>query len=230
VPRHRYVYDGLVRFTVTITNVSHARRFLRDFQPDWGGPFSPHILMRTGEGKLVYEEQLSSFLAPTPGTLATNYILQPGATLTRHVQFVLQGNDIRAVSRVADGYTAFTGPPGSVPRSAFAHHLWHISSPWMHLALRTEKAPGATITRTANRLHVAVHAPWRTSGPMFYMDSSRCGITSAIQHVPWKRAPGAHFTTSLTPRCRSMQPWHAVVGWRNHRVLFISYADAARIG
>lgn len=233
VPRHRYVYDGLERFTVTITNVSHARRYLQDFQPDWGGPYSPHILMRTHAGRLVYEEELSSFLAPNPGTLGANYILQPGASRTWHIQFVLQGEDIRAVSRVADGYTAFTGPPGSLPRSAWAHHLWHISSPWIHLALRAEKAPSVTITRTGTRLHVAVHAPWKASGPMFYMDSSRCwtghGTMSSPQHVPWTPAAGPGFTTSLTAHCPSRQPWHAVVGWSNHRVLLISYADAARI-
>lgn len=235
IPNRVYPRDALARFTVSLTNVSRARRYLQDFPPDWGGPFSPHILMRTRSGRMVYEEDLSTFLAPTPGTLGRNFVLQPGRTLTRHVRFVLAAGDVRAVSRVADGYTAYTdgGPPVSPPRIAWAHHLWGIATPWIHLTLRTERAPTATVSRESNRIRVTVHAPWRTTGPMFYMDSARCwtgpGTMSTEQHISWTRAPGASFTSALQRSCPSRQPWHAVVGWPDHRVLFLSYADAARI-
>lgn len=235
IPRQDYPLDALARFTVTLQNVSHVNRYIQDFQPDWGGPYSPHILMRTDAGKLIYEEDLSTFLAPSPGDLGTNYVLHPGETLTRHIRFVLQAANVQAVTRVANGYTAFQYGPGTPtpPRSAWATHLWHIASPWVHLNLTQDQAPRVGVTRTGNQLHVTVAAPWPTSGSMFYMDSARCwtgkGTMSTPQHVPWTRAQGNQFTTTLTPHCPSKQPWHAVVGWPDHRVTFISYADAATI-
>lgn len=229
IPRQAYVWDALVRFTVTLTNVSHARRYVQDFQPDWGGPYSPHIVMRTGAGRMIYEENLSRFLAPTGGTLGRNYVLLPGAGLTRHVRFVLQGGEVRAVSRIADGYTAYPGPSDAVPRTTWAHHLWRIASPWVHLSLRNESAPKAVVTRAADHIHVSVRAPWPTSGRLFYMDSARCGGTAVKQHIAWTRAQGSRFTASMTPGCATRQPLHAVAGWLGHRVLFLSYPDAARI-
>lgn len=229
IPRRVYARDSLVLFSVTLTNLSRARRYLQDFQPDWGGPYSPHIVMRTAAGRIIYEEDLSRFLAPNPGTLGRNLVLRPGAGLTRHVRFVLEAGQVRAVSKVADGYTAYPGPPDALPRTVWARHLWHISTPWVRLPLRNEPAPRATVTRIANRIHVSVHAPWRTTGRLFYMDSARCGTMSVMQHIRWTRAVGSGFTTRVTQHCSSRQPWHAVAGWLGHRVLFLSYPNAARI-
>jgi len=129
IPRQTYPKDALVRFTVTLENVSQRNRYIQDWPPDWGGRFNPHILMRTGAGKLVYEEQLSTFLAPTPGSYTDNYVLQPSQKLTRRVRFVLQAEQVQAVARVADGYTSFRARPGTpMPtRSQFARHLWWVS-------------------------------------------------------------------------------------------------------
>src|SRR5947209_16537598 len=68
---------------------------------------------RTAAGPLVYEEELSSFLAPTPGSSADNYSLRPGATLTRHIRFVLEAGQVQAVEKVFDGYTSFSPRPGT---------------------------------------------------------------------------------------------------------------------
>lgn len=235
IPNRQCSLHALARFTVSVQNVSHSNRYLQDFQPDWGGPYSPHILMRSDGGRFFYEEDLSSFLAPSPGELDDNYVLQPGHARTWHVRFVLQGDNVQAVTRIADGYTAFSYRPGTPtpPRSAWAKDLWHIASPWVHLSLTREPAPAVRVTRSGSHIHVTVQVPWPASGPMFYMDSARCwtgkGTMSTPQDVPWRRARGHQFTGTLTSHCPSRQPWHAVVGWSNHRVAFISYANVATI-
>src|SRR5947209_8254084 len=93
IPATSYPLHALARFSVRVQNVSHVNRYLQDFQPDWGGPYSPHILMRDDAGRLFYEEELSQFLAPSPGNLGDNYVLHPGETLTRQVRFVLQAHN-----------------------------------------------------------------------------------------------------------------------------------------
>jgi hypothetical protein len=195
----------------------------------WSSSYSPHIVMRTVAGRTFYEENLSRFLAPNPGTIGRNYVLRLGASLTRHVRFVLQAGQVHAVSRIADGYTAYPGPPDASPHTTWAHHLWRIAAPWIHLSLRNEPAPRATVTRIANRIHVSVRALWRTSGRLFYMDSARCGSMLVIQHVRWTRGGSSGFTTTLTPKCPSREPWHAVTGGLDHRVLFVRYANARQI-
>lgn len=235
ISQQEYPRNALARFTVTVKNVSHANRYLQDFQPDRGGPYSPHILMRTSTGRLIYEEDLSAFLAPSPGDLGGNYVLHPGDTLTRPIRFVLEASQVQAVTRVADGYTAFSSRPGTPtpPRSAWAAHLWHISSPWVHLTLINEAAPTVIVSRTKQRIHVTVRPPWSTTGSMFYMDSARCwtgpGTMSINQHVPWMRARNNTFSSSLYGHCPSKQPWRVVAGWPNRPVAFVSSADAATI-
>jgi hypothetical protein len=235
VPKQVYPKDALAKFTVTVQNVSQSNRYLQDVPPDWDGPYSPHILMRTSTGSYIYEEQLSEFLAPTPGTLAGDYVLRPGESVTRDVRFVLGGADVRAVARAADGYTSLVNKPGTPtpPASARARHLWHVASPWLRLALTHEAAPIVKVTRGGNHLHITATAPWATSGPMLYMDSARCWYHGSVmgvnQHVSWTDAQQGQFISVLSPHCPSAQPWRAVIGWSDHRVAEVSYGNASAI-
>ena len=71
------------------------------------------------------------------------------------------------------------------------------------------------------------------SGSPLFMDSVRCwtGRNSmwTNQHVPWTQARGNRFSSAADQHCPSAQPWHAVIGWPNHRVAFVSYADVGKI-
>jgi hypothetical protein len=235
IPRQTYPKDALVRFTVTLQNVSHFNRYLQDWPPDWGGRYSPHIVMRTAGGHLVYEEELSSFLAPTPGSSGGNYVLRPGATLTRHIRFVLEAGQVQAVEKVFDGYTSFSSRPGTPtpPRSKWATHQWKVATPFVPLTLTSELAPVVTVSRTGGRVHLVARSRVAVSSSPLFMDSLRCWTGRSTmwtsQHVPWTRARGDRFSSPVDHHCPSLQPWHAVIGWPNHRVAFISYADVARI-
>jgi hypothetical protein len=235
IPRRSYPRDALVQFTVTIRNVSRRTLFLQDWPPDWGGSFSPHILMRTRRGKLVYEEQLSTFLAPTPGTLAPNYVLRPRQALTRRVRFVLQAGQVQAIARVADGYTAYSAPPGAPPPqpSLFARQLWRVTTPFTWLTLTKEPPPAVSVSRSRTRIYARVHAASPLSGDPLYMDSINCwtgkGTMWTNQDIPWKVAHGDAFSTPIYPHCPSRQPWKAVVGWPNHRVAFVNIPDVSRV-
>lgn len=233
IPRRVYPRNALVRFTVTVQNVSPHNRYLQDWPPDWGGPYSPHILMRTASGRFVYEEGLSTFLAPTPGSASGNYILRPGASLTRHIRFVLEAPQVQAVEKIFDGYTSFGARPGTPtpPRSRWAQHEWRVATPFVSLTLTNEPAPKLIISRSAGRVRVIARPAAPVQGAPLFMDSLRCWTGPSTmwtnQHVPWAVARGGRFSSSVDRHCPSRQPWHAVIGWPNHRVAFISYADVS---
>jgi hypothetical protein len=235
IPRRSYPQDALVQFTVTLQNISQRDRYLQDWPPDWGGRYSPHILMRTAGGRLVYEEELSSFLAPTPGGFGSNYILRPGATLRRHIRFVLEAGQVQAVEKVFDGYTSFSSRPGTPtpPRSQWATHQWRVVTPFVPLTLTHEPAPVVAVSRTGGWVLLAARSRVAVSGSPLFMDSIRCWTGPSMmwtnQHVPWTPARGNRFSNSFERHCPSPQPWHAVIGWPNHRVAFISYADVGTI-
>lgn len=242
IPRRVYPRDALVQFTVTLQNVSHQDRYLQDWPPDWGGPYSPHILMRTARGRLVYEEALSSFLAPTPGTLADNYVLHPGATLTRLVRFVLQAPQVQAVEKVFDGHpaeglghTSFSARAGTPtpPGSRWAQHQWRITTPFVPLTLTDEPAPAVSVSRSRGRVQVLVRPAGPVAGPPYFMDSIRCWTGPSTmwvnQHVDWTAAWDNRFSSPIDQHCPSRQPWHAVIGWPDHRVAFISYVNVPQV-
>ncbi len=227
--RHSYPRDALITATVTLHNVSRDDRYLPDWPPNWGGPHSPHIRMRTTGGRLIYQEQLSAFLTPTPGSTSDTYILRPGASLTRHVRFVLQAEQVQAVALVADGYTSFsTNRAGTpiVPAFRLAQGQWHITSPFATVALSSEPPPALTVTRPrrGTSIQLRVRPSWRVHGAPFFMDSSYCatgantGFTD--QQLPWTVMRGDRVTMKLNPQCRTPQRWRLVVGWPDHRVAY----------
>lgn len=227
--RHSYPRDALITATVTLHNVSRDDRYLPDWPPNWGGPHSPHIRMRTTGGRLIYQEQLSAFLTPTPGSTSDTYILRPGASLTRHVRFVLQAEQVQAVALVADGYTSFStnraGKP-IVPAFRLVQGQWHITSPFATVALTAEPPPALTVTRPrrGTSIQLRVRPSWRVHGAPFFMDSSYCatgantGFTD--QQLPWTVMRGDRVTMKLNPQCRTPQRWRLVVGWPDHRVAY----------
>ena len=229
--RHSYPRDALITATITLRNVSREDRYLPDWPPNWGGPHSPHIRMRTTAGRLIYQEQLSAFLTPTPGSLSDTYILRPGASLTRHVRFVLQAEQVQAVALVADGYTSYStnraGVP-TVPAFRLAQGQWHITSPFTTVALSSEPAPLLTVTRLGPRqgmrIHLTVRPPWKVHGAPYFMDSSYCGFGGSggftDQQLPWTVMRGDQVTMKLNPQCRTPQRWRLVVGWPDHRVAY----------
>ncbi len=235
IPRHVYPRDALVQFTVTLQNISRRDRYLQDWPPDWGGRYSPHVRMRTAGGRLVYEEELSSFVAPTPGSSGGNYILRPGATLTRHIRFVLEAGQVQAVEKVFDGYTSFSSRPGTPTpaRSTWATHQWQVATPFVRLSLTGEPAPVIAVSHIGGRVHLVARSPVAVSGSPLFMDSIRCWTSHSTmwtsQHVPWTTARGNRFSSSVDRHCPSPQPWHAVIGWPDHRVAFISYTDVGKI-
>jgi hypothetical protein len=235
IPRHTYPRDALVQFTVTLQNVSHQNRYLQDRQPDWGGPYSPHIIMRTPGGTLAYEEDLATFLSPTAGDMAGNYILRPGHSLTRHVRFVLEAGQVQAVMRVLGGYSGFSARPGTpMPDpSQFAHHMWRITTPFVSLKLTNEPAPSISIHRAGIELIARVRSAVPATGPALFMDSIRCWTGRSTMwsqgHQPWTATRDDLFATTTYSHCPSRQPWHAVVGWPNHRVTFIDIPNVASV-
>lgn len=235
IPRQSYPQDALAQFTVTLQNVSQRDRYLQDWPPDWGGQYSPHILMRTAGGRLVYEEELSTFLAPTPGSYGSNYILHPSAILRRHIRFVLEAGQVQAVEKVFDGYTSFSSRPGTPtpPRPTWARHQWRVTTPFVALTVTREPAPVVAVFRSGGRVHLAARTRVSVPGSPLFMDSVRCWTGPSTmwtsQHVPWTRARGNRFSSPVKQHCSSPQPWHAVIGWPNHRVAFISYADVRKI-
>jgi len=232
--RHSYPRDALITATITLRNVSRDDRYLPDWPPNWGGPHSPHIRMRTTAGRLIYQEQLSDFLTPTPGSTADTSILRPGASLTRHVRFVLQAEQVQAVALVADGYTAFSanraGTP-TVPHFRLAQGQWHITSPFVTVALSGERRPVLTVTRLRTRIHLTVRPPWTVHGAPFFMDSSYCAFGGSggftDQQLPWTVMRGDQVTMKLNPQCRTPQRWRLVVGWPDHRVAYFDSRQPA---
>lgn len=231
LPRHSYPRDALITATITLHNVSRDDRYLPDWPPNWGGPHSPHIRMRTTASRLIYQEQLSDFLTPTPGSSSDTYILRPGASLTRHVRFVLQAEQVQAVALVADGYTSFStnraGTP-TVPDFRLAQGQCHVTSPFATVALTAEPPPALTVTRLGPRrgasIHLTVRPPWSVHGAPFFMDSSYCATGASMgftdQQLPWTVMRGDQVTMKLNPQCRTPQRWRLVVGWPDHRVAY----------
>jgi hypothetical protein len=90
-----------------------------------------------------------------------------------------------------------------------------------------------TVSRTGGRVHLVARSRVAVSGSPLFMDSIRCWTGRSTmwtsQHVPWTPARGNRFSSPVDRRCPSPQPWHAVIGWPNHRVAFISYADVGGI-
>jgi hypothetical protein len=215
--------------TITVRNVGRVDRFLPDWPPNWGGPFSPHVRMRTAAGRLVYQEELSTFLTPTPGSAPTTYILRPGRSLTRHVRFVLQAGRVQAVDRVADGYIALSSGPGTSPppRFKWASHVWKVTSPFLSVSLTGESPPAVRVVRRGG-IVVAIFTPPRVAiGRPFYMDSTYCSTGPSggwsSQHLPWTIAPHNWISVPVYPYCKQRQWWHAVIGWPDHAVAFVRY-------
>jgi hypothetical protein len=101
------------------------------------------------------------------------------------------------------------------------------------LTLTREPAPVVTVARAGRRVHLVARSRVDVSGLPLFMDSIRCWTGPSTiwtnQHVPWTPARDNRFSSSVNPCCPSPQPWHAVIGWANHRVAFISYADVGKV-
>ena len=238
--RHSYPRDALITATITLRNMSRENRYLPDWPPNWGGPHSPHVRMRTAGGRLIYQEQLSAFLTPTPGSAADTYILRPGASLTRHVRFVLQAEQVQAVALVANGYTSYSsngaGTP-TVPNFRLAQGQWHITGPFTTVALTAEPPPVLTVTRPGPHhgasIQLRVRPPWNGHGAPFFMDSSYCAFNADVgftdQQLSWTVMRGDRVTMKFNPRCRTPQRWRLVVGWPDHRVAYFDSTGPAAL-
>jgi hypothetical protein len=142
---------------------------------------------------------------------------------------------VQAVEKVFDGYTSFSYRPGTPvpPRSQWARHEWRITTPLVPLTLTDDPPPQVTVSRVKGRVHLAVRSPVAVSGSPLFMDSIRCWTSPSgmwvNQHVPWTVAPGDRFSSPIQRHCPSAEPWHAVIGWPDHRVAFVSYANVFSI-
>lgn len=220
-PRSRYPMNALLLATITVTNVGKLDRYLPDWPPDWGGEFSPHLRMRTPGGRLVYEEELSTFVTPTPGSMPDTYILHPGRTLTRHVRFVLQAPQLQAIVLVANGYISARG---SIRPSAMASRVWHIPTAFGAIKLMREPPPTVKLTHTPLMATATFRPQPGVRGPAYFMDSSYCSTGNGgwtDQNIPWTVARTNHISLHYYRYCTTKQWLHAVIGWPDHAVAYV---------
>jgi hypothetical protein len=214
VPRRRYPRNALIRVTLQVTNVSrHAisiesgQNFPRSYVLDSSGNAGYDPLSPLGA------ESLSGPTGPGP----RYEVINRGKTITSPDYVVLRGNEISA--------RVFLGKLGA-PSGPM------ITMPPVAVTLRDEPAPVVHVS-TSPSLQAVVTPARPMSGSMFYLDQTACATTAGTYETGegWVARKTAVVTpifrdaSSDPSSCAGTRTWHALVGWLNHPVTYLSYQD-----
>jgi hypothetical protein len=214
VPRRRYPRNALIRVTLQVTNVSRhpisiesGQNFPRSYVLDSSGNDSYDPVTPLGD------ESLLDVTGPGP----RYEVINRGKTITSPDYLVLRGSEISA--------RVFLGKLGA-PAGPM------ITMPPITVTLRDEPAPVVHVS-TSPSLQAVVTPPHPMSGSMFYFEETACATTAGTYETGegWVATKATVVTpifgdaSSDPSSCAGTRTWHALVGWLNHPVTYLSYQD-----
>jgi hypothetical protein len=214
VPRRRYPRNALIRVTLKVTNVSRhpisiesGQNFPRSYVLDSSGNDSYDPVTPLGD------ESLLDVTGPGP----RYEVINRGKTITIPDYLVLRGSEISA--------RVFLGKLGA-PAGPM------ITMPPVVITLRDEPAPVVHVS-TSPSLQAVVTPPHPMSGSMYYLDQTACATATetSSEGEGWVSQPTSVVTpvfsdgSSDLSSCTGRRIWHALVGWLNHPVAYLSYQD-----
>lgn len=213
IPAGPYPLDALVAVNVTLRNMTrHVVRY-------WTrGPMAPGYQDPQGEvldssGQVLYPPALPQWL-PLPGPAPFPVPLRPGQSVGGRQFLVLRGPELRATQTIdIDGVAnGVHYPPASISTRAIA------------LGLISQAPPAVRLSASEQGLRADISPPAGATGPMFYMQYSKCGdISTSNQTLEWTAS-----TPVLVPGCPRPVEWFVVAGWLNHPVARIHFVQSGQ--
>jgi hypothetical protein len=205
VPRRTYPRNALVKFSVTVQNVSHYV-VLTSLGSLCGLTSNPSIEVSNGKGQPTPQLPSSTFAGSTCGAIIGRPLL-PQRSERLHVVGVMSGAYIRAVLHIGRYLAKAFGTPRVQIRLT-------ASTPLIAAIHQSNIGPYATVRR-----------PARAKGPLYFVESAMCGSSTHPRGREVSLVWSPIVFNRVYSGCAGPQNWHGLAGYLNYPVATISYTS-----